>query len=309
MIQGIYSEPLGLSYPLPIFRFGIKIDRMNIISVDDLNMKALDIYARLSETQLLHYNEPEPGLFIAESPNVVKMAVDAGYEPVSLLVEEERLEKEARPVIACIREKNGEESAESLPVYMAKREILKELTGYALVRGLWGAFRRKPMQDIGTFCTGKDNLVILYNIVNPTNVGAITRSAAALGMDGMIATYDTVNPLSRRSARVSMGTVFLMPWITFGRPESEGSSLISALKALGYLTVAMALTDNSTGIDDPLLKSHKRRAIILGTEGYGLPEEVINACDHAARIPMHHGVDSLNVAAASAVCFWELMRC
>lgn len=285
------------------------MDTMNIIPIDDLNNKELDIYARLSETQLLHYHEPDPGLFIAESPNVIKMAVAAGYEPVSLLVEEERLEKEAVPVISCIRDKISEESADGLPVYIAKREILKELTGYALVRGLWGAFRRKAMQDIRTFCIDKDSLVVLYNIVNPTNVGAVTRSAAALGMDGMIATYDTVNPLSRRSARVSMGTVFQIPWTTAGRSATEGSSLITTLKAQGYMTVAMALTDNAIGVDDPLLKSHKRKVIILGTEGYGLPEEVINACDYAVRIPMHHGVDSLNVAAASAVCFWELMRC
>ena len=282
---------------------------MNIIPIADLNNKELDIYARLSETQLLHYNEPKPGLFIAESPNVIRMAVAAGYEPVSLLVEEERLEKEAGPVINCIKEKIGEETADGLPVYIAKREILKELTGYALVRGLWGAFKRKLMQDIRTFCTDKDNLAILYNIVNPTNVGAITRSAAALGMDGMIATYDTVNPLSRRSARVSMGTVFQIPWTTAGRSEAESASLIATLKSLEYTTVAMALTHEARGIDDPLLKSHKRKAVILGTEGYGLPKEVIEASDYTVKIPMHHGVDSLNVAAASAVCFWELMRC
>ncbi|MBQ4241552.1 MAG: RNA methyltransferase [Lachnospiraceae bacterium] len=281
---------------------------MNIIPVNDLESPELDIFARLSETQLLHYHEPEPGLFIAESPNVIMRAVEAGYQPVSLLVEQGALDKEARPVLQCISDHMGEETAEVLPVYLSDREVLKELTGYALVRGLWGAFRRRPVQPLGTFCEDKDRLVVLYDIVNPTNVGAITRSAAALGMDGMIVTRDTVNPLYRRSARVSMGTVFNIPWTVAGDCEPGSSDIVHKLKGLGYVTVAMALKDRSLGVDDPVLKEQRRLAVILGTEGYGLPDNVIDACDYTVKIPMYHGVDSLNVAAASAVCFWELMK-
>ncbi|MCR4741158.1 MAG: RNA methyltransferase [Lachnospiraceae bacterium] len=277
-----------------------------VIEIKDLNAEELDIYARLNEAQLLRYYEPETGIFIAESPGVILQAVEAGYEPLSLLVETERIHKETPKILECISRHYGSERMEALPVYTAEREILKDLTGYALVRGLWGAFRRKPVPGLTEFCKGKKRIVILYDIVNPTNVGAIIRSAAALGMDGIIATSDTVNPLYRRSARVSMGTVFSIPWTIAGKDESCHNRLTKKLGNLGYLTAAMALTDNAVSIRSDRLKSAERLAIFLGTEGYGLPGEVIDSCDIAVKIPMYHGVDSLNVAAASAVCFWEI---
>ena len=281
---------------------------MNLIHIENLNAPELDIFARISEPQLLHYYEPESGLFIAESPNVIMRALESGYQPVSLLVETERLNKEATPVIESVKRYMGNKFADELPIYTADRKILKDLTGYALVRGLWGAFRRKPLQEPVDFCTDKNHIVVLYDIVNPTNVGAITRSAAALGMDGMIITYDTVNPLYRRSARVSMGTVFQIPWTVYERQDEARQKITDFLKDKGYVTIAMALTEDSLGIDDERIKSENRLAIILGTEGYGLPVDIIRSCDHAVRIPMYHGVDSLNVAAASAVCFWELSK-
>ena len=281
---------------------------MNLIHIENLNAPELDIFTRISEPQLLHYYEPESGLFIAESPNVIMRALESGYQPVSLLVETERLNKEATPVIESVKRYMGNKFADELPIYTADRKILKDLTGYALVRGLWGAFRRKPLQEPVDFCTDKNHIVVLYDIVNPTNVGAITRSAAALGMDGMIITYDTVNPLYRRSARVSMGTVFQIPWTVYERQDEARQKITDFLKDKGYVTIAMALTEDSLGIDDERIKSENRLAIILGTEGYGLPVDIIRSCDHAVRIPMYHGVDSLNVAAASAVCFWELSK-
>lgn len=281
---------------------------MNIIHIENLYAPELDIFARISESQLLHYYEPKPGLFIAESPNVILRALESGYQPVSLLVETERLDKEAAPVMESVRRYMGNKFAEELPIYTADRIILKELTGYALVRGLWGAFKRKPLQELSDFCKDKNRITILYDIVNPTNVGAITRSAAALGMDGMIITYDTVNPLYRRSARVSMGTVFQIPWTVYERQDEARQEITDFLKGNGYLTVAMALTEDSLSVNDERIKTANRLAIILGTEGYGLPDDVIRSCDHTVKIPMYHGVDSLNVAAASAVCFWELSK-
>lgn len=277
-----------------------------ITEINDLKAKELDIYARLNEAQLLHYYEPEPGIFIAESPGVIIQAIEAGYEPLSLLAETERLDKETPQILQCISRRYGDETADHLPIYISSREILKDLTGYALVRGLWGAFRRKPLQDIRDFCKDKKRLAVLFDVVNPTNVGAIVRSAAALGIDGIIATSDTVNPLYRRSARVSMGTVFQVPWTVADKTESEGHHLIEILRNAGYLTAAMALSDNAVSIRDERLKTADTLAVILGTEGYGLPDDVIASCDMAVKIPMQHGVDSLNVAAASAVCFWEI---
>ncbi len=191
-----------------------------ITEINALKAKELDIYARLNEAQLLHYYEPEPGIFIAESPGVIIQAIEAGYEPLSLLAETERLDKETPQIMQCISRRYGDETADHLPIYISSREILKDLTGYALVRGLWGAFRRKPLQDIRDFGKDKKRLAVLFDVVNPTNVGAIVRSAAALGIDGIIATSDTVNPLYRRSARVSMGTVFQVPWTVADKTES-----------------------------------------------------------------------------------------
>ncbi len=277
-----------------------------IKEIKDLGAKELDIYARLNEAQLLHYFEPEPGVFLAESPGVVLKAIESGYEPLSLLAEKERVGKETPRILEALTERYGAKKTEELTIYVADREVLKSLTGYALVRGLWGVFRRHPLPALDDFVTGRKRLAVLYDIVNPTNVGAIIRSAAALGMDGVIATRDTVNPLYRRSARVSMGTVFDIPWTVVMREEGEGRQLIDRLSSMGYMTAAMALTDKAVSIRDERLKRAERLAVILGSEGYGLPEEVIEACDLAVKIPMYHGVDSLNVAAASAVCFWEI---
>ena len=279
---------------------------MNYREIENLDSPELDVYARLSEVQLLRYFEPKPGIFIAESANVILRALEAGYEPLSFLVERGRLEKEAYPVFQKLKECFGKSKLEELTLHIADHEIVTELTGYSLVRGLWGVFRRKELQGLCEFCAGKNRIAVLYDVVNPTNVGAIIRSAAALGMDGALLTRGTVNPLTRRSARVSMGTVFQIPWTVASREESQGIAVIETLHDLGYRTVAMALTDDSVGVDAPGLRSADKLAIVLGTEGYGLPDEVINACSDRVKIPMYHGVDSLNVAAASAVAFWEL---
>ncbi|MCR5829069.1 MAG: RNA methyltransferase [Lachnospiraceae bacterium] len=279
---------------------------MNIIEITDINARELDVFARISEVQLLRYYEPEIGLFLAESSNVILRALEAGYEPHSMLVETERFETEAVPVFDMIEKLWGKEKRETLPVYTASRKIVSELTGYTLVRGLWMTLRRKPVVSVEEFCRNKDRVTVLFDVVNPTNVGAIIRSAAALGMDGAILTHASVDPLTRRSSRVSMGTVFQIPWTKAGREESEGTNLIQTLQSYGYKTVAMALTEDSTGIDNEEIRKNAKLAIVLGTEGTGLPAEVIDACDYRVMIPMYHGVDSLNVAAASAVSFWEL---
>ncbi|MCR4589925.1 MAG: RNA methyltransferase [Lachnospiraceae bacterium] len=279
---------------------------MNIIEIRDINDPALDIFSRLSETQLFHYNEPEPGFFLAESANVILRAMEAGYEPFSLLIEKERMETEGSPVFNYIKEHLGTEAMDSLPVYTAEREIVTRLTGYKLVRGLWAVMKRRVLPDADEFCRDKKRIALLYDVVNPTNVGAIIRSAAALGIEGALLTYPTVDPLTRRSARVSMGTVFQMPWTKLRKDEENGAALIKRLKGLGFVTAAMALTENSVSVNNRSLLSSERIAVILGTEGTGLPDEVIGEADYRVMIPMSHGVDSLNVAAASAVVFWEL---
>ena len=281
---------------------------MNWIEISDLEAPELEVFSKLSEVQLLHYYEPASGIFIAESANVILRALEAGYEPCSLLLETQRVEKEGRPVLDKIEEIYGREFLEKVPIYIAEHEIVTRLTGYSLVRGLWAVLRRKPLQDLNGFREGKNRLAVLYEVVNPTNVGAILRSAAALGMDGALLTKGTVNPLTRRSARVSMGTVFQIPWTIAGKEEPEGVDFVKRLGALGFQTVAMALTEDSVSVRDERLKSAKRLAVILGTEGDGLPKDVMEACDYRVMIPMHHGVDSLNVAAASALAFWELGR-
>ncbi len=280
---------------------------MQTIEIKNLEAPELEVFSKLKEVQLYRYYEPEPGIFLAESANVTLRALEAGYEPMSTLAEEEKFDKECRPVLEKITEIFGKEKTESIPVYVAGHEIVEKLTGYALVKGLWTVFRRKKVQGLEEFCLDKKRLAVLYDVVNPTNVGAIIRSAAALGMDGVIVTSDTVNPLYRRSARVSMGTVCSIPWTVPDKDESREHHLIERLDSMGYLTAAMALTENAVSIKSEELKKADRLAIILGTEGYGLPEDVIASCDMAVKIPMHHGVDSLNVAAASAVCFWEIL--
>lgn len=294
---------------------------MEYIQVKDIQIPELEVFTRASEVQLLRYFEPDTGVFVAESANVILRALEAGYEPLSLLVETQRLEAEGRPVIDLIEKLfPGESSANmsghtgsGIKVYIADHDLVKELTGYSLVRGLWALMRRKPLKELPEFCEDKQKLAVLYDIVNPTNVGAIIRSAAALGIDGVILTNGSVNPLSRRASRVSMGTVFQVPWTMIQHDmesapiKHSGAGLIDLLHTLGFQTVAMALTDDSVSVDDEILKGIKRLAVILGTEGDGLPQDIIDRCTYTVKIPMAHGVDSLNVAAASAVAFWEIL--
>ena len=271
---------------------------MNIIEITDINAPELDVFSRISEVQLYRYYEPEIGIFLAESANVILRALEAGYEPLSMLVEKGRIEIEARPVFDAIEKLCGKDKLESIPVYTADTEIVTQLTGYTLVRGLWMTLRRKPEIPVEEFCRDKKRITVLFDVVNPT----------ALGMDGALLSYASVDPLTRRSARVSMGTVFQMPWTKAGKEESEGINLIRTLQSYGFKTVAMALTEDSTSIDNDEIRANEKLAVIMGTEGTGLPKDVIAACDYRVMIPMYHGVDSLNVAAASAVAFWELLK-
>lgn len=272
---------------------------MNLKAVSDPDSPELDIYIRATEQQLRG-----EGIFIAESAYVAVCALEAGYEPVSVLVEKERLEAEGEPVFDAVKKYCSKETLESLPVYIAERELITNITGHHLVRGLWTAFRRKAPVSADELCSGKSRIAVLVDVVNPANVGAIFRSAAALGMDGILLTHPSVDPLTRRTARVSMGTVFKIPWAQ----EAEGTDLIGKLREQGYKTVAMALTEDSTGVDNEDIRACSKIAVLLGTEGEGLPKEIIAASDYRVMIPMQRGVDSLNVAAASAVCFWELMK-
>lgn len=270
----------------------------DIIEITDFAAPELDVYARLTEGQLLSRHEPDRGLFIAESPKVIERALDAGCIPVSLLLERKHIAGEAREII--VRCKN-------IPVYTADFEILTQLTGFQLTRGALCAMRRPPLPGIEEVCSGARRIAVLENIMNPTNVGAIFRSAAALGIDAVLLTPSCSNPLYRRAIRVSMGTVFQIRW-TFldSKSSAESQTDIRLLQEMGFRTVAMALNDNSINIDDSRLLAEKKLAIVLGTEGDGLSDSTIADCDYTVRIPMSHGVDSLNVAAASAVAFWQL---
>lgn len=281
---------------------------MNLIEITDLNAPELDVFSRITEPQLRTYFEPELGIFLAETGNVILRALEAGYEPLMMLAETEKIESEAGPVFECIEKLWGKEKLDSIPVYTAKHEIVVNLIGYNLVRGLWMALRRKTEIPAEEFCRDKRRITVLFDVVNPTNVGAIIRSAAALGMDGALLTHASVDPLTRRAARVSMGTCFQIPWSRATLEQSEGINLIRLLQSYGFKTVAMALTEDSTSIDNDEIRANEKLAVIMGSEGPGLPKEVIAACDYRVMIPMYHGVDSLNVAAASAVAFWELMK-
>lgn len=261
----------------------------NIIKITDFNAPELDIYARLNETQLLHYYEPAPGLFIAESPKVIERALNAGYTPVSFLLEEKHIDGEAKDILLRCND---------VPVFTAPMEVLTKLTGFQLTRGALCAMQRRSLPSVPEICSGARRIAVLENVVNPTNVGAIFRSAAALNMDAVLLTPACSNPLYRRASRVSMGTVFQIPWTLIED--------INTLGPLGFKTAAMALSDNSIRIDDPKLMAEEKLAIVLGTEGDGLAEATIAECDYTVKIPMTHGVDSLNVAAASAVAFWQL---
>ena len=305
---------------------GIKMARM--IEITDFDAPELDVYARLTENQLINRHEPEKGMFIAESPKVIERALDAGYMPVSILTEKRHIEGEGQKILARCGE---------IPVYTAEFDVLTKLTGFQLTRGMLCAMYRQPLPSVQSVCKGAKRIAVLENVVNPTNVGAIFRSAAALGMDAVLLTTGCSNPFYRRAIRVSMGTVFQVPWTYLGeetkpetvrKPESEeekepgtgiewnlelegnadSGNWQKQLHELGFHTVAMALKEDSLSIDDPKLMNADKLAIVLGTEGDGLAPETIAACDDTVCIPMAHGVDSLNVAAASAVAFWQLGR-
>lgn len=263
----------------------------NIIEITDFLAPELDVYARLTEAQLLNKEFPEKGLFIAESPKVIERALDAGYEPISCLIEKRHIEGEGKEILGRIKD---------VPVFCAEFDVLTQLTGFKLTRGMLCAMKRKPQPDVKSLCENKRRIVILDKVMNPTNVGAIIRSAAALGMDAVILTSGCSDPLYRRAARVSMGTVFQIEWTIL--PDES----LEAIKSLGFKTVAMALKDNTLSIDDPRLAAEDKLAIIMGTEGDGLSDNTIADCDYTVKIPMYHGVDSLNVAAASAVAFYQL---
>ena len=264
----------------------------NIIEIANFDAPELDIYARLTEAQLLNKDHPEDGLFIAESPKVIERALDAGYEPVSMLLEKKHIDGEARDIVARMGE---------CPIYTAEFDVLKELTGFALTRGALCAMRRRELPSLEEVCAETKKIAILENVMNPTNVGAIFRSAAALHMDAVLLTSGCSNPLYRRAIRVSMGNVFLIPWTFIGKEID-----LAKLKEMGFKTAAMALSDDSVSIDDENLMNEEKLAIILGTEGDGLASSTIEGCDYTVKIPMAEGVDSLNVAAASAVAFWQL---
>ena len=273
----------------------------DIIEITDFQAPELDVYARLPENQLLNRCEPEKGMFIAESPRVIERALDAGYRPVSCLVEKRHIEGEAKEIIRRCGEIGN------VPVYTAEFDVLTQLTGFKLTRGMLCAMYRTPLPEVQAVCSGASRIAILENVVNPTNVGAIFRSAAALGIDAVLLTPDSSNPLYRRAVRVSMGTVFQIPW-TFFEKDAWPEKGIRLLRELGFRTAAMALRDDSVSIDNPQLLAEEKLAVILGAEGDGLASSTIADCDYTVRIPMSHGVDSLNVAAASAVAFWELGR-
>lgn len=271
----------------------------NIIEITDFAAPELDIYARLTEGQLLNRHEPDKGIFIAESPKVIERALDAGCVPISMLMEKKHVERQAREIIRRCGD---------IPVYAAEFDVLTQLTGFHMTRGMLCAMYRPPLPGTEEICAGARRIAVLENVMNPTNVGAIFRSAAALNMDGILLTSACSNPLYRRAIRVSMGTVFQIPWTFLDSRLSWPREGMGFLHELGFVTAAMALNDDSVSIDDSGLMSEEKLAIILGTEGDGLAAGTIAGCDYTVRIPMSHGVDSLNVAAASAIAFWQLGR-
>ena len=270
----------------------------NVIEIAGFSDPRLDIYARLTENQLRSGHGLEDRLFIAESPNVIHRALDAGYEPVSLLMERKHIGGQAREVVARCGD---------IPLFTAELPVLKELTGFPLTRGVLCAMKRKPLLSMEAICAGARRIAVLEDVMNPTNLGAIFRSAAALGMDAVLLTPASTDPLYRRCVRVSMGTVFQVPWayVSADLADWPGPGM-ARLRDMGFRTAAMALRDDSRAVDDPAILAAERLAVVLGTEGDGLTDDTIAACDWTVRIPMSHGVDSLNVAAASAVAFWVL---
>lgn len=271
---------------------------MNIVEISDLSDPELDVFARLTESQLRNRADPEKGIFIAESAKVISRALNAGCVPIALLMEQKHIAGQASEIIA---------RCGNVPVYTAEPGVLEGLTGYQLTRGILCAMRRPALPTVEQICTNARRVAVLEGIVDSTNVGAIFRSAAALHIDAVLLTPTCSDPLNRRAARVSMGTVFQVPWARIGKAVSDWPELgVARLKSLGFRTAAMALSDKAASIDDPVLGREKKLAIVLGTEGDGLSKCTIACCDYTVKIPMSHGVDSLNVAAASAVAFWEL---
>ncbi len=269
-----------------------------IQKITDFNLPELDIFSRLSEVQLLRYYEPQPGIFMAESPKVIHRALDAGYQPISLLMETGHLQGEAAKTVM--------ERCPGIPVYTASLQELSPFLGFKLTSGMLCAMRRASLPTVGAVCDGARRIAVLENIINPTNVGAIFRSAAALNMDAVLLTAGCSDPLYRRAIRVGMGTVFQVPWTMLNKRIVWPQDGMELLRGMGFRTVAMALRDDSISIRDERLREEEKLAVVLGTEGEGLAAETIADCDYTVRIPMSHGVDSLNVAAASAVAFWEL---
>ena len=262
-----------------------------IREISSLQQEGIEVFSTLTEAQLRRDIEPEKGLFIAESPKVIRVALDHGWEPTALLCEQRHINGDAAYIIAQL--------PEEVPVYTGSRELLTSLTGYTLTRGVLCAMRRRPLPAVADVVNSARRIVVIEAVTDTTNIGAIFRSAAALGIDGVLLTRDTCDPLNRRSVRVSMGSVFLVPWTWLDAP-------ISSLHDFGFKTAAMALSDDSISLDDPQLSRESRLAIIMGTEGDGLPQQTISQADYTVRIPMSHDVDSLNVAAAAAVAFWQL---
>ncbi|WP_432651004.1 TrmH family RNA methyltransferase [Huintestinicola sp.] len=270
----------------------------NIIHITDLSEEGVSVFSKLTEAQLRNRLEPEKGIFIAESPKVIDLALNEGYEPVSLLMEPKHIEGQGREII---------ERCGDIPVYTAERSVLASLAGFELTRGVLCAMKRPVLPQPEEICKNARRIAVLENIMDSTNIGAIFRSAAALDMDAVLVTPSCCDPLCRRAVRVSMGTILQVPWTRIGNVPSDWSEGgTDRLRAMGFKTAAMALSDNSVSIDDPVLKSEERLAIVLGAEGDGLAKETIASCDYTVKIPMSHGVDSLNVAAAGAVAFWEL---
>ena len=273
----------------------------NYIEITDFNSPELDVYVRLTGAQLRSKIEPEKSIFIAESPTVIEVAMESGCVPISLLTDEKLLETSAKKII--------EKLPDSVPIYVAKSDVLRSLTGFELTRGALSAMYRPEPKDVAEICKKAKRIVILEEIADSTNVGALFRSAAALGIDAVLTTPTCCDPLCRRAVRVSMGTVFKVPFAKIGKGSTEWpTSAIAELQTLGFKCCAMALSDKSISLDDPVLKDEERLAIILGTEGTGLKPETIAACDYTVRIPMANGVDSLNVAAAGAIAMWQLTR-
>lgn len=265
---------------------------MSVIEITSLEQPGVEVFSTLTEVQLRNRLDPQHGIFIAESPKVIRVALDAGYEPTALLCERKHITGDAADIVERIGD---------VPIYTGDRDLLTRLTGYTLTRGVLCAMRRPLPPMMEDVCSGACRVVVIHGVVDTTNIGAIFRSAAALGIDAVLLTPDSCDPLNRRSVRVSMGSVFLIPWTWIENP-------LTKLKELGFRTAALALTDRSVSLDEPALKAEARLALLMGTEGDGLPAEAISGADYVVRIPMMHGVDSLNVAAASAVAFWELCK-